>query len=130
MNTADRSFLMREAHKLAKTYVGHYSACLALALKNIHSIYADYKNNPTVTIRLSFSQTRLRKEANKDGFKYNPNTKTWSLITSNLEDFEATIYNYKNQVVKMNTTNPIIARKEKIGYGSQEHKGLANWDFD
>lgn len=30
--------MMKEAHKLAKTYVGNYSACLALALRTIAAL--------------------------------------------------------------------------------------------
>lgn len=30
--------MMREAHKLAKTFEGDYTACLALALRTIHKI--------------------------------------------------------------------------------------------
>lgn len=86
----NRSAIFRNAHKMVKTSIEMswpkfkgmtYAQRLSVCLKEEYKKAAPAK---TYTIKLEYSQMRLRKLVKANGGTWNSATKTWKLVTNDL----------------------------------------------
>lgn len=91
-----KSEIFTAAHKMAKTFEGHYSACFALALREIYASMKEEKEEPKEhKLYLPYSDHKERKRLkNYLNYTWLPNEKAWLVRNTLAEITECNLHGY------------------------------------